>query len=85
MFGILTVITALIYRPFKNRVELFGNCIFEGLFCLGCICLCILMATNVKLGLNDKMNVAILAVAIFLILSIVLCVYNCAMICLQTV
>lgn len=43
------------------------------------------MTTNIKLDINNKINISIITVVIFLILSIILAVYNCIMIALQTI
>lgn len=43
------------------------------------------MTTNIKLDINNKINISITTVVIFLILSIILAVYNCIMIALQTI
>lgn len=83
MCGLLTIITSVVYRPFRNKVDLYLSCIFEGLFCLGCLGLCVLMVSYLQLTPAQKLKLSAAVVAVFIILSFLLLLYNLGMIVLQ--
>ena len=85
MSGILTITASAVFRPFRNKLDLYLFALFEGLFCLGCLGLCILMATSFELTPSDKLRLGVAVAAIFIALSILLFIYNLAMIVVQAI
>lgn len=77
--SILSILITIVYKPYKNRLTHYSVCLFDVLFCLGCILLSILMS-NTGLQREGKIGISLAAVVVFMALSIVICGYNCGVI-----
>ena len=87
--SILLIIIKAIYRPYNNKIPFIISLISESLFILGCIFLTFGIVTGNKSLVEDpnlrvsiKIQYSKVCIAFFIILSILLAIYNLVMIAL---
>ena len=76
MMGFLMIVLNLIYRPYTSKIDLIFTCVFEGMFAIGCLGICVLVVTELDFDTEQKKQTSLAVVIILLILSLLLLVYD---------